>query len=272
MEKFVYIFLVRNAYLLFLFIFKVQMKISRFCSKFHYYCADENEFASFLVSELRVSKDWVNGRWQDVKDAASISERLLTAKNLDNIVEESNIMSQGTVRHGTCAVPRMAKDPRIDESSGQVNKSSESGHRTNDDSHQKNTQSGLSRSFLGEQLDIYRDKENKSAREVITSNGVKWKVSRKRHREVDASVSARSEKLQVIGRRDPMSTLAMDHLQGREIPSSDSIQSNKKKESRKGEMKRSQPGHHEQSKPINGTPVNGSLFSPVSLASLVMSR
>ena len=217
----------------------------------------------------------MNGRWLDVKNAASISERLLIAKDLDNIVEESKTVSQGTVRHGTCAVQsmlRMTKDPRVDESSGQVNKSFESGHRTIDDSHQKNTQSGLSRSFLGEQLDIYRDKENKSAREVITSNGVKWKVSRKRHREVNASVPARSEKLLVIGRRDPMSTLAMDHLQGREIPSSDIIQSNKKKESRKAEMKRSQPGHHEQSKPINGTPVNGSLFSSVSLASLVMSR
>jgi hypothetical protein len=237
---------------------------------------DENDFASFPISELRISKDWVDSQWVDIKEAVSISERFVT-------VEGSNIVMEGrqpvpqvprdSTKHETCAVQmtsKATKDQKMDtDSSAQVSKLPESGQRMSDYAYQKNTQAGLPRSFLGEQLDIYRDKENKSARPIVTSNGVNLKVSRKRHREADASISARSENSSVLGRRDPMSTLPMDHLQGRELNSSDAISLNKKKASKRAEVKRPQ---HEQSKPISGTPVSGSLFSPVTLASLVMSR
>jgi hypothetical protein len=267
--KFMFIFLVNNAHLSFLFLTITSLLSTYSCICF----VDENDFASFPISELRISKDWVDSQWVDIKEAVSISERFVTVEGSNMVTEGRQPVPWDTTKHETCAVQmtsKATKDQKMhSNSSAQVSKLLESGQRTSDYAYQKNTQAGLPRSFLGEQLDIYRDKENKSARPIITPDGVNLKVSRKRHRDVDASVSARSENSSVIGRRDPMSTLAMDHLHGREINSSDDVSLNKKKASKRAEVKRPQ---HEQSKPINSTPVSGSLFSPVALASLVMSR
>lgn len=289
------------------------------CGKVRVYFPDENDFASFQVSELRISRDWVYGQWMEIDGTNAIeidgqssvlhTERLLPDKVSENSVGRNKIPSHVFKAENTSTVqlsmpsqlPNVAelrtevsetkeeKDPALETVKGcatlihdmSSKKVSESGYFTRNELCHNAVPASSSRVFLGDdgnlqqrielkQLDADRDKENKSSSEIVTCDGVRWKFSRKRRREIGASVSARSDKSAFIALRDPMSNLVMDHLQGREDTGTGLLTPNKK-EVNKTDGKRSLSGH-EQAIPLNGPSVSGSLFNSVSLASLVMSR